>query len=107
MKTVGKANRTAVELGGQLTIISAHLPHKSRKLGLRDGPGGNPRFHAEIRSRPDPGWRLQCELLLTDFHHVGESIPRAKTLTDTNDTLRARALHVVAELKPDGDENMD
>ena len=36
---------------------------------------------------------------LTDFHHAGESTPRPRTLTDTNDTLRARALHaVVAEL---------
>ena len=36
---------------------------------------------------------------LTDFLHVGESIPRPSTLTDTNDALRARALHaVVAEL---------
>ena len=36
---------------------------------------------------------------LTDYHHMGESIPRPRTLTDTNDSLRARALQsVVAEL---------
>ena len=36
---------------------------------------------------------------LTDYHHVGESIPRPRTLLDTNDSLRARALHfIVAEL---------
>ena len=35
----------------------------------------------------------------TDYHHVGESIPRRRTLLDTNDSLRATALHtVVAEL---------
>ena len=33
-KIVGGAARwTAVELDGQLTLISAHLPHKGRKLG--------------------------------------------------------------------------
>ena len=30
---------------------------------------------------------------MTDYHHVGESISRPRTLTDTNDTLRSRALH--------------
>ena len=40
------------------------------------------------------------------YHHDGESIPRPGTLFDTNDSLRARALHtVVAEL--DGDEHLD
>ena len=33
---------------------------------------------------------------LTDCHHVGESILRPRTLFDTNDSLRARALHTVA-----------
>ena len=28
----GAARWTAVELGGQLTFISAHLPHKGKKL---------------------------------------------------------------------------
>ena len=36
---------------------------------------------------------------VTDNHHVGESIPRPRTLLVTNGSLRARALHtVVAEL---------
>ena len=36
---------------------------------------------------------------MTDFFHVGESIPRPRTLVDTNDSLRARALHTtVTEL---------
>ena len=36
---------------------------------------------------------------MTDFFHVGESIPRPGTLVDTNDSLRARGLHtMVAEL---------
>ena len=37
---------------------------------------------------------------LTDYHHVEESIPRPRMLMDTNDSLRARALHtVVAEFR--------
>ena len=36
---------------------------------------------------------------MTDYLHVGESIPRPRTLVDTNDSLRARALHtMVTEL---------
>ena len=36
---------------------------------------------------------------MTDYLHVGESIPRPRTLIDTNDSLRARALHtMVTEL---------
>ena len=36
---------------------------------------------------------------MTDYFHVGESIPRPRTLVDTNDSLRARALHtMVTEL---------
>ena len=36
---------------------------------------------------------------MTDFFHVGESIPRRRTLVDTNDSRRARALHtMVTEL---------
>ena len=36
---------------------------------------------------------------LTDYHHVGQSIPRPRTLLDTSDSLRARGLQtVVAEL---------
>ena len=36
---------------------------------------------------------------MTDYLHVGESIPRPRTLINTNDSLRARALHtMVTEL---------
>ena len=36
---------------------------------------------------------------MTDYFRVGESIPRPRTLIDTNDSLRARALHtMVTEL---------
>ena len=36
---------------------------------------------------------------MRDFFHVGESIPRPRTLVDTSDSLRARALHtMVTEL---------
>ena len=36
---------------------------------------------------------------MTDFYHVEEPIPRPRTLVDTSDSLRARALHtMVAEL---------
>ena len=36
---------------------------------------------------------------MTDYFHVEVSIPRPRTLVDTNDSLRARALHtMVAEL---------
>ena len=36
---------------------------------------------------------------MTDYLRVGESIPRSRTLVDTNDSLRARVLHtMVTEL---------
>ena len=36
---------------------------------------------------------------MTDYLQVGESIPRPRTLVDTNDSLRARAFHtMVTEL---------
>ena len=71
---------TAVEVGGQLTITSIMHERAGQHLIL----GGD--FNASFYG-------------LTDFHHVRESIPRPKTLTGTNDSLRARALHtVVAEL---------
>ena len=45
---------------------------------------------------------------LTDFHHVGESIPRSRTLLDTNDSLCARALpHCCGRAGLDGDEHLD
>ena len=102
-KIVGGAARwTAVELDGQLTLISAHLPHKGRKLGefeaalteIREFLNGRPKQHVIL------GGDFNVNLFgMTDYLHVGESIPRPRTLIDTNDSLRARALHtMVTEL---------
>ena len=102
-KIVGGAARwTAVELGGQLTFISAHLPHKGSKLGefeatlteLQEFLNGRPKQHVIL------GGDFNVSLFgMTDYFHVGESIPRPRTLIDTNDSLRARALHtMVTEL---------
>ena len=63
-KIFGSAARwTAVELDGQLALISAHLPHKGRKLGefeaalteLQEFLNGRPQTTCDL------GWRLQCE----------------------------------------------
>ena len=95
-KAVGGASRwTAVELDGQMTIISAHLPHKGKKLGdfesvltdTQDFMSGRPGQHLILRG--DFNVSLYG---FTDYHHVGESIPRPRTLMDTNDSQRARAV---------------
>ena len=102
-KIVGGAARwTAVELDGQLTFISAHLPHKGKKLGeieavlmeIQEFVSGRPKQHVIL------GGDFNANLFgMTDYFHVGESIPRPRTLIDTNDSLRARALHtMVTEL---------
>ena len=45
---------------------------------------------------------------LTDFHRVGESIPRPKTLTHTKRFLaRTTTSHCCGRAGPDGDEHMD
>ena len=102
-KIVGGAARwTAVELGGQLTFISAHLPHKGKKLGefeavlmeIQEFVSGRPKQHVIL------GGDFNSNLFgMTDYFHVGESIPRPRTMIDTNDSSRARALHtMVTEL---------
>ena len=101
-RLLGAARWTAVELDGQLTLISAHLPHKGRKLGefeatlteLQEFLNGRPKQHVIL------GGDFNVNLSgMTDYLHVGESIPRPRTLIDTNDSLRARALHtMVTEL---------
>ena len=98
----GAARWTAVELDGQLTLISAHLPHKARKLEefevalreIQEFLNGRPKQHVIL------GGDFNVNLFgMTDYLHVGESIPRPRTLVDTNDSLRARALHtMVTEL---------
>ena len=97
-KIVGCAARwTAVELDGQLTLISVHMPHKGRKLDLmelQEFLNGRHKQHVIL------GGDFNVNLFgMTDYLHVGESIPRPRTLLDTNDSLRARALHtMVTEL---------
>ena len=98
----GAARWTAVELDGQLTLISVHMPHKGRKLGefeaalmeIQEIVNGRPKQHVIL------GGDFNVSLYgMTDCLHVGESIPRPRTLVDTNDSLRARVLHtVVTEL---------
>ena len=98
----GAARWTAVELGGQWTFISAHLPHKGKKLGefeavlmeIQEFVSGRRKQHVIL------GGDFNAILYgMTDFFHVGESIPRPRTLVDTNDSLRVRALHtMVTEL---------
>ena len=62
-KIVGGAARwTAVELDGQLTLLSAHLPHKGKIGRIRGSFDGNPGIRGwEIQTTRDLGWRLQCE----------------------------------------------
>ena len=85
-----------------MTIISAHLPLKKKEIGgFRVGFDGNSRFmNGRLGQQLILGGDFNVSLYgLTDCHHVGESIPSPRTLLDTNDSLRARALHtVVAEL---------
>ena len=95
---VGAARWTAVELDGQLSLISAHLPHKGKKLAefeavlmkIQEFVCGRPKQHVIL------GGEFNANLYgMTDYLHVGESIPRPRTLVDTNDSLRARALHTM------------
>ena len=94
----GAASWTAVELDGQMTFISAHLPHKGKKLGeleavlmdIQEFVSGRPKQHVIL------GGDFNASLYgMTDFFHVRESIPRPRTLVDTNDSLRARALDLM------------
>ena len=65
-KAVGGASRwTVVELDGQMTIISAHLPHKGKKLGDFESVLADTQdfMSGETGTAPDPGRRLQCELV--------------------------------------------
>ena len=84
----GAARWTAVELDGQLTIISAHLPHKGRKLGefeavlleIQEFVSGRPKQQVIL------GGDFNASLYgMTDYFHVEESIPRPRTLVETND----------------------
>ena len=87
---------------GQMTVISAHSLHKGKKL--EDFESVLMKIHKFTSGRPGQhqilGGDFNVSLHgLTDYHHGGESIPRPRTLLDTNDSLRAIALHtVVTEL---------
>ena len=68
---------------------------------IRGSFDGNPGIREwETQTTRDLSGGLQCKPLRYDrFFHVGESIPRPRALVDTNDSLRARALHtMVTEL---------
>ena len=103
-KAVGGASRwTAVEPDGQMTISSAHVPHKGKILGDFEAVLTEIQFFMSGRpeTAPDPGRTLQCELVRIDRPtSCGRVDPKtARTLMDTNDSQRARALHtVLAEL---------
>ena len=97
--------------GWTVDYLPAHLPPKGRKLG--DFETVLAEMQAFMRGRLGQHLILGGDFNasfygLTDFHLVGESIPRPRTLTDTNDTLRARALHaVVGRAGLDDDEHLD
>ena len=81
-----------------LSTLASQRKQTGRIRGYIDG---TPRvLEWEAQTACDLGWRLQLNLFgMTDCFHVGESIPRPRTLIDTNDSLRARALHsMVTEL---------
>ena len=74
------------------------LPHKGRNLGefeatlteLQEFLNGRPKQRVIL------GGDFNVNLFgLTDYLHVGESIPRPRTLIDTKDSLRARGLHTM------------
>ena len=85
-----------------MTFISAHLHPKGKKLGeveavlmeIQEFVSGSPKHQVIL------GGDFNVSLYgMTDCFHVEESIPRPRTLVDTNDCLRARASHtMVTEL---------
>ena len=111
-KIVGGAARwTAVELDGQLTLISAHLPHKGRKLGefeatlteLQEFLNGRPKQHVIL------GGDFNVNLFgMTDYLHVGESIPRTENV-DRHKRLIAceSSTHDGDRTGFDGDKHVD
>ena len=111
-KIVGGAARwTAVELDGQLTFISAHLPHKGSKLGefeaalteLQEFLNGRPKQHVIL------GGDFNVNLIgMTDCFLVGESIPRPRTLVDTKRFIASESFtHDGDRTGFDGDKHVD
>ena len=109
----GAARWTAVELDGQLTLISAHLPHKGSKLGEFEATLTEIQefLKWEAQTTCDPGWRLQRETVygMTDYSPCCEqSIPRPRTLVDTNDSLESESFtHDGDRTGFDGDNHVD
>ena len=85
------SGQSKIELDGQMTFISAHLPHKGKKLGefeavlvdIQEFVSGRLKQHSIL------GGDFNASLHgMTDFFYVRDSIPRPITLVDTNDSLR-------------------
>ena len=99
-----------VELDGQLTVTSSHLPHKRKKLGyfesvlteIQEFVSGRPGQHLIL------GGDFNVSLHgLTDYQHVEESIQRSRTLLDGDEHmdgrgLRTRAIHTLQLVGPRG-----
>ena len=81
------------------------------KVGrIRDAPGGNAGFLAkEIRTTPDLGWRLQCELVRADILSSRGRVHAETENTDGHKRYFARTniRHCCGRTGPDGDEHMD
>ena len=70
----GAARWTAVELDGQLTLISAHLPHKGKKLGKFEAALMEIQEFVNVRPKQHVilGGDFNASLYgMTDFFHVG------------------------------------
>ena len=111
-KIAGSAARwTAVELGGQLTFISAHLPHKGKKMGefeavlmeIQEFVSGRPKQHVIL------GGDFNASLYgMTDFFHVGESDPETKNAGGHERLTESESFaHDGDRTGLDGDEHVD
>ena len=95
----GAARWTAVEAGWSVDFRFQPMCHTKGEfeavlMGFQEFVSGRPKQHVIL------GGDFNASLYgVTDYFHVVESIPRPRTLVDTNDSLRARALHtMVTEL---------
>ena len=94
-------------LDGQLIIMSAHLLQREKVgEGFQKSFDRNSGFHERLGQH-----LILCGDFnesfygLTDCHHVGESIPRPRTLTATNDTSTSITRRC-GRNGPDGDERL-
>ena len=90
----GNSRWVAVDFGGEMLYISAHLPHKRQTLEafeatlaeIQEFVNSKPRYKVVL------GADLNAKLGgTTDFHYVGEQIPRS-SMTSV-DRSRAKAVH--------------